>query len=299
MGGLGADAALETVWKSFLAGANLTPGDQVLDIASGAAPIARINAALPAAQRPLFVCIDYASAALQAARRRIGPGALFTTADARRLPFAGGGFAAVVSQFGLEYAGLAAFAAAADQLRPKGTLCAVVHVAGGVIAAESAENARHVRAAFGAGLVKAARATLEASYDAPRRAGSSAYVNKKKDAALERALRDVRSEAAAAPASSARDLIARYASDVEQLAARRFAYGPHDALGWLASVEARLESYCARMNAMLGAAQSAEGMSVIENSLRDRGMAEISIEPLFFRAAEPQGAWRLMAWKSQ
>lgn len=291
MGGAAARPALGAIWKSFLESSALGPDDRVLDVASGAAPIARTAATLPAATQARFVCLDYAAAALAAAREALGPSVLYCVGDAGRLPFADGSFAAVVSQFGLEYAGHGAFAAAAAQLRAGGRLCAVVHAAGGVIALESAASASAVASALEAGLVRRTRETLRASYDA----ASRGYLNRKKEAAFTRMLGDVRTRLVASPPSAGRNLLDRYAADIERLTARRFAFAPEEALGWLRQVESRLEAYVARLRAMQAAARSQADMEAVCASFAACGLADVGFEPVQFRAGEPQGAWRLAA----
>lgn len=290
MGGLAARPALESVWRSFLETAALCADDLVLDIASGAAPIARGAADLPAASRPNFACVDYAPAALSAARA-LGARIICCVADANRLPFRPGSFSAVVSQFGLEYAGGAAFSEAASALRPGAPLLAIVHAEGGAIALESGASERVVAAALEAGLIRAARKTLTASYDdAP-----AGYVSKKREAGFQRTLGAVRSLTANAPPSPGAAILARYAADIERLAARRFAFEPEDALGWLQQIEQRLKAYLARLRAMQQAARSSQDMDEISTRLAGVGLVDISVEPVQFRAGDAQGAWRLSA----
>lgn len=290
MGGLAARPSLDAIWKSFLETAALRPDDLVLDIASGAAPIARSAESLPAASRPNFTCVDYAPAALTAART-LGARVICCVADANRLPFRPGSFSAVVSQFGLEYAGAAAFSEAASALRPGAPLLAVVHVAGGAIALESGASEQVVATALEAGLIRALRDTLAASYDG----APAGYVNKKREAAFQRTLAAARSRLVASPPSPGAAILANYAADMERLAARRFAFAPEDALGWLQQIEQRLRSYLARLRAMQQAARSPQDMDEISTRLAGAGLVDISFEPVQFRAGDAQGAWRLSA----
>lgn len=291
MGGAAARPALEGIWKSFFELSALGSDDCVLDIASGTAPIARSATSLPTAAQPRFVCLDYAPAALAAARDVLGPRVLYCVGDAQRLPFAARSFAGVVSQFGLEYAGHEAFAEAAAQLRAGGRLCAVVHAAGGVIALESAASASAAEAALKAGLIRRTRETIAASYDG----GARGYVNRRKEAAFTRMLGDVRTSLVASPPSAGRNILVQYVADVERLAARRFAFAPEDALDWLRQVERKLKAYVARMQAMQAAARSRGDMEALCANLAACGLADVGFEPVQFRAGEPQGAWRLAA----
>ncbi|MEQ1931845.1 MAG: hypothetical protein ABL957_15120, partial [Parvularculaceae bacterium] len=139
---------------------------------------------------------------------------------------------------------------------------------------------------------------LRASLEGSRRAGAAGYVHKKKEAAFERALADARARLAAAPHSSARDLLVRYAADIERLAARRFAFAPDEALGWLAAIETRLKAYATRMSAMVAAARSSGDMDEIAARLAEAGLSGIDIAAVSFRSDGPQGAWRLSATRA-
>jgi tetratricopeptide (TPR) repeat protein len=303
LGGAGARPALEAHWRSFLWLRSFEASDCVLDVGAGAAPIARAAVHLPPERRPVFVCVDYAPAALTGARTAMsckgvagpaGVAPLGVAADARALPFQPARFAAVVSQFGLEYAGDEAFATAAAQVRPGGALEAVVHAAGGGIALECADNARVAGLMLDGGVIRRLRDTLKASYAEPR-GGAGGFVSKKKDAGFAKALAEIRAKAADAPQSTAAALISRYALDMERMASRRFAFAPEEALAWLDGVERRLAAYRARMEAMLAAARSEQDMARIAKLLSGAGLVGVTFEPLHCLANGPIGAWRLSA----
>lgn len=291
MGGDRQRPTLEAYWRDVFVRAGFGRADLILDIASGAAPIARIAAAaLPADDQPAFLCADYAPAALTAARRAAGDGVLLVACDALRPPFRESRFAGIVSQYGLEYVGNAGFAAAARLLAPGGRLAAIVHYRDGVIESECAENARLVRGALDAGLIESAKRLLEAS--GPGAPGDS----------QSRAARDVRAAfetvgaiLRAAPPSSARALVSRYAQDVARVAQRRAAFARDEAAGWIEAVGARLEAYAARMNAMVAAARDEGDMAEISGSLSREGLSEFVCAPLAFDPAQAPGAWRLEA----
>lgn len=295
-GAPGAAAALETHWRTFFERAKLPAGALVLDVASGSAFIAAAASASGHADRsPQFVCLDYAPAALAHARRKLGRWTIPVAGDAMRLPFAKASFAAVVSQFGIEYAGASAFAASAQMLQPGGAFCAVVHARDGVLDLECAENARACDAFRKAGAIEKARAALNASLSEPQRPGAKGYLNKKKEAAFERSVAEARAQLAVSAASTARPLLAQYTDDIERLLARRFAFAPEDALGWLASVEARLAAYRDRMSAMTEAALTLAELQERASALRAEGCEGIAIEDLAFRAGEARAAWILAA----
>lgn len=295
LGGPRQRQTLEAFWADILAAPDREPTGLSLEIACGAAPVARFAAAQigPDAIRT-FVCADYAPSALFAARRALGPKARLVACDARDPPFQAGSFDAVYSQYGLEYAGNSAFETSSRLLRPGGHFAAVVHYRDGAIESECRSNARLIDGALAAGLLEAPRRALSASYAVGTRGGAP-----RKDPSAEKALAGalsaVRGLVATAPDTSAKTLVARYAADIARIAERRLAFAPKDALGWIDAVEGRLKAYAARMSAMVGAARSRDDLEEIAAALSAAGLADIDFAPLIFSAADAPGAWRLKA----
>ncbi len=292
LGGEGGSRSLDAFWRRFLGERDFAPPDLALDVASGAAPIARLALAeFPAERRPRFICADYAPAALASARRMLGAAIEGVACDARALPFRELSFSGVVSQFGLEYVGNDGFSAAARMVARGGRLAAIIHYRGGAIETECAENARVVGLIAGAGLIASARKALRKTYEGPKGGG----VHAKSEKAFAAALDDANAALMRSPASTGRGLSLRYAGDIAQLAARRFAFAPEDAYEWLKGVEARLDAYSKRMTSMVAAARSSADMTDIKLRLESDGLEAISFAPLTFRPGDPPGAWTLEA----
>ncbi|MBX6341621.1 MAG: class I SAM-dependent methyltransferase [Thermomicrobiaceae bacterium] len=111
-------------WRR-LAASLVPPGGRVLDLGCGTGALL---AAL-AARGGAVVGLDRSPAMLDAARRRVGtaPGAALVLADARRLPFRGGTFTAVVSTFPAEFIlDAATLDEVARCLRPEGRFVVVL-----------------------------------------------------------------------------------------------------------------------------------------------------------------------------
>lgn len=295
MGGEAKREALRRLWGRFLDEREFSAGDLILDIASGAAPIARVAEEVSPAFAATFVCVDYAHSALTTARRLCAANLLLAAADAARLPFAPRKFSAVVSQFGLEYAGATAFAEAARMLGPSGAFAAIVHFRDGGLEAECAGNARLLAAFDAAGLIEAARRALAASYE-KRGPGSPIGAV---DEAAEKTLREAAEAAnrllAGSPLSAARDLLIRYFNDLGQLSRRRFAYAREEAMGWLDAVERRLDDYGKRMRAMIAAARSPEDIEQIRKVMTAEGAADFRSAPVSFAENAAPGAWWIEA----
>jgi ubiquinone/menaquinone biosynthesis C-methylase UbiE len=290
MGGEAQRPVLDRFWRTFLAGVRLTAGDRVLDLAAGAAPIARLALReLDEASRPCFVVADYAPSALASAQKSLGRAVLPVACDMLRLPFSPRSFSAVVSQFGLEYAGAKAFAAAAEMVADGGRLAAIIHYRSGAIEAECRENAAAAATLMGGRVFARARTALQKSYKSGRADES------REETAFAEALARANERLEQLKRSTGRELSLRYAGDLAQLSARRFAYSPQDAFSWLGAVSARLGAYRSRMDAMIAAARGEADMADIARRLQSAGLVDISFEPLIFRAGDAPGAWTLKA----
>lgn len=294
MGSAGKRLTLHAFWQDFFARQALSAQDFVLDIASGAAPIARSVEDTLLNGGPTYVAADYAVSALQTARRLCKGEILATAADAASLPFAPNRFAAVISQFGIEYAGEAAFAEAAEMLAPGGAFAAIAHLKGGAIEWECAENAKLLEALRASDLIEAARKALSASYAARGAATvASGPADPAAEAAFKASVAAAKAHIERAPAVAARDLLARFFNDLVRLSERRLAFAPEDALGWLTQFAIRLDGYYARMKAMSASALSADEVDSIRNVLDANGIKQFKAEPVVFEPGSLPGAWKL------
>lgn len=280
-------------WTDFFAAQPLgARAPLIVDIAAGR------GVALKAAMTALggtgtFLALDYSPAAAFSARRALSP-AMAAAADAGALPLRDRCADAVISQFGVEYAGLAAFAEAARILAPGGRICAISHYRGGAIDAECAENERLMLAAAAAPLFDAARRALVESF---RRRALGA--REPADAALERVLAERLGASAAtvrtAPPSAARATLERFLSDLARLSTRRLAFEAADALGWLDGMEASLGAYLGRMKSMRAAALDKDAIARVASSFSDRGLVDVRAIPLFLDESRPPAAWVIEA----
>lgn len=287
MGGAGQKAALEGLWRGFFEGAAADGPRLALDIACGAAPLAQFARSVPGAQALRFVCADYAPSALSAARAALRGEVDVVACDTLRLPFRGGAFAAVVSQFGVEYAGEAGFAEAARMGAKRVGI--IAHFRGGVIDAECAANADAVEIFLSSDVISRARIALSKSSSA------DAEPHAKADAKLAAAMARLDSRLGALASSTGRDLALRYGGDLRRLVDRRSAYALDDSLAWLDGVKQRLLAYRARMQSMTKAAQTRADMERACRLFAEAGYDDIVFAPLNFGTDTLAGAWRLEA----
>lgn len=264
----------------------------IVDIAAGR------GVALKAAIETLedsstFLALDYSPAAAASARRTLSQ-AVAAAADAARLPLSDGCAAAVISQFGIEYAGFPAFAEAARIIAPMGAFCSISHFRGGAIDAECAENERLIMQVADAALFLAARQALADSFR--RRDHRDPQPG---DAALERAfsaaMKDAATTVNAAYPSAAKATLERFLADLARLSARRLAFDAMDALGWLDGMEASLGAYLKRMRSMRAAALDHAAIDRIQSIFSESGLGDFRAGPLLFDAKRLPAAWVIEA----
>ena len=128
-GGIGA------FWRKVFS--DLNPGANVLDLCCGNGPLSKMLLELNATDHSLSVdAVDLARVAMpwlselsdmQRLQLTVHPGV-----DVTALPFPDDHFSVCISQYGIEYAGQAAFAEAARVLQPGGTFAAVIHHVDGI-----------------------------------------------------------------------------------------------------------------------------------------------------------------------
>ncbi|MFN0024119.1 MAG: class I SAM-dependent methyltransferase [Parvularculaceae bacterium] len=264
----------------------------VVDIAAGAG-VALISAIDALAQQGLFLALDYSSAAVKSACQA-NPSIKGVAAEGARLPFGDGCADFVISQFGIEYAGLAAFTEAARLLAPGGRYQSISHYSGGAIDLECAENERLLGVLEKTQLISAARATLDASFSRSSRR-DPAPIDAALDLAFATALGTMQSAASAAPASAARATLERFLADLTRLSARRMAYAPADALGWLSGMQATLGAYLRRMQSMRAAALDTDKIRAIAKVFNTAGLTDFRAEPLRLDEHRPPAAWVIEA----
>jgi ubiquinone/menaquinone biosynthesis C-methylase UbiE len=108
-------------------------------------------------------CADYSQAAVDELHKRF-PGVEGVACDAADMPWPDGRFDFVVSQFGIEYAGDAAFGEAARLVANGGTFAALTHRAGSAIHAECSDNFAVAQALRESQLMPLARRAFEAGF---------------------------------------------------------------------------------------------------------------------------------------
>lgn len=267
----------------------------MIDVACGHGPVTGVafEAARQAGVSLDAYCVDYSPSAVDELLRRY-PGARGVACDARRIPCPDHRFDHVVSQFGIEYAGIDAFSEAARLVAGGGALEALLHLEGGAIHAECADNLAVAVALREARLMPLARAAFVAGFDLiAGNIDDAAFqqVDKQLAPAVESAkalLRDRGPQAAGG-------LLANLYRDIGHMYTRMQNYVPDEVLAWIDGMSAELASYEGRMASMTRAAVGDDGIREIVALLAAAGLdvAEPTVLPL--SGSGKPAAWILSA----
>lgn len=281
---------LEAHWRSFFRDSGLVrPNAVIADIGAGK------GAALAAVAWPagsLRLAVDCSEAAARAAARMTGASGV--AADAGRLPFADQTANAVISQFGIEYAGDAAFAEAARLMTPAARFCSISHFMGGALDLECAANAALLEEVLGTRLFESARAAFAESFRRQRLQLSPLY-----DDRIENRTRSafdaVRAAVERAPHRAARHTLARFLDDFGRLASRRLAFDESEASAWINGMDSSLNGYLTRMRSMRAAALAPRDLQRIGAIFAAGGLVDFRASPFHFDRGEPPAAWVIEA----
>jgi ubiquinone/menaquinone biosynthesis C-methylase UbiE len=266
------------------------PPTSLLDMACGAAVVARVAKNRPDAAKLNCVCTDYSPGALVSARQGLGSDLVtYCAADARKSPFADAGFDLVVSQYGLEYGGENAFGEAARLVAPGGHMLALVHTRGGGIDTECATNLAVLSMAIEEDIIGQTARLLK----------SAETSDGEETRALEREFEACFERIGAALTKSgpgrAYDYVVRLANDLAQIYNRRANHMPHELANWLDVKNGELEAFQIRMRTMTNAAMDETEIDSIKALMAEAGLKDVSASKLVFESEKASSAWAITA----
>jgi ubiquinone/menaquinone biosynthesis C-methylase UbiE len=290
------DPATTHFWDAFF---HRTLADRseanLIDIACGHGPVTGI--AIAAAQdcgtALAAHCADYSQVAIDELLKRF-PGVEGIACDARSIPHADRQFDYVVSQFGLEYAGAAAFEEAARLVADGGTLAVLVHLAGGAIHAECAENLAGAEALRRTQLMPLVRNAFEAGFAAIE-GNATATTFREAEKRLAPAVDAAKRLLSDKGPLAAGGLLAKLLRDIGHMYTRMQNFVPAEVFAWIDGMSAELDSYEGRMASMTRAAIDESGIAAIADAVAAMGL---QIEPARVLSLEESGlpaAWILVA----
>ena len=243
--------AIDAFWRDFLASvARPADSTRVLDLATGNGAMieALVRAGISADD---ITCVDLSPAAIASVQERF-PGVTGVVADVAALSLPAGRFDLVTTQFGVEYGGEAALAAAPTLVAPDGVLAMLLHASGSLISRESQANLEAIEALRATAFVELASRLFETGFAAVRGADRAPY--DLAGAALSPAVRAVEAIIEANGAGVAGGTVARLYEDVARIHQGLPRYDPTEVSEWVDSMRTEIEQYADRMRSMLDAA---------------------------------------------
>ena len=254
---------------------------RIVDIASGAGSI---YGCLDRPQQHLLHAVDISHEALMMLRQRL-PGTETVACSAANVPFRDRTFDAVVSQFGVEYAGHDAFLEAGRLVAPRGRLVILCHYRDGYI-----DNRNQAQLA-GATLVRdSAFIDLALELTSAAFAGDAAR-NEAAVSAFIPAERQVSETVRNQPDGVHAHLYLGFRKLYEQ----RQDYRPQDITGWLDQMRGEVDKSIYRLSNIISVALSEDDMKNISARLAQRSLESIGFEPFASAADAPPVAWHLSA----
>jgi len=275
--------ALAGFWGEVFA--ETRPGSRIIDLASGAGSV---FAHLPTGQGYELHAADISEVALDALVERF-PGVATTVCPADDLPFENAAFDLVLTQFGIEYAGIDAFGEAARLVAPGGRFVGLCHVAGGYIDSDNQAQLREAGTVLEQDFIGCAKVLAEAAFSGDPVKLRSAQ------------------EAFAAAATPVGEGMRRHRKGIHtylfqgfrQLYERRSQYDLADITGWLDAMRGELDVNLDRLARMCAAALSEDDVARIRQIFEDRGLEDVQCTPFMTPGNDLPVAWQMAARREQ
>lgn len=275
--------ALADFWQAQFA--TIEAGARVIDLASGAGSI---YAHLPAEHRLQLSAVDISEVALLALRKRF-PQVSILVCSADAIPLHDASFEVVVTQFGIEYAGIDAFAEAGRLVAPGGRFVGLCHIKDGYIDSGNQRQLAEAKLVAGQAFIDHAIQLIRAAF-----AGDSAALKQAQD---EFAM-------AATPVGEGmrrcRKGIHTYLfQGFRQLYERRRQYDLADITGWLDAMRGELEVNLDRLERMCAAALSDSDVEDIKSLFEEQGLVDVNCTPFETPGNNLPVAWAITARRGE
>lgn len=268
-------------WRSELSG--LRDASKVIDLACGAGSIFEDLAESKARSMELHAS-DISQVALDILKKRI-PEVQALQCSTSEMPFSDKSFDAVVSQFGVEYAGIEAFSEAGRLVGPGGLLSIISHYENGYIDKRNEAFLAGARDAISSGFVEKAANITRASFK-----GSKTQIQQAKQA-FELAEKELSDSLDKHPEGIHNHLYFGF----KQLYLKRDSYYERDILGWLDAMKKDIEKNIAKVSEIRKVSLSPDDAQKILEGLIQIGLKNVDIKPMNIPASDDIFAWYIKA----
>jgi len=271
--------ALAEFWQQQFAG--LPEGSRIIDLASGAGSV---FAHLPEGHDHQLFAADISQVALKAVEERF-PNVMTIECSADQVPLDDGAFDVVVSQFGVEYAGIGAFAEVARLIATEGRFVALCHVREGYIDTSNR--------------VQLTEAKLVAKIDFIDKAVNLITAMFASDAqAIRRAEDDfvpAATQVGNAIGRSKKGIHAYLFLGFRELFEKRQQYDLADIVGWLDDMRGELDMNIDRLTRMCEAAMSVDDINTVKGRFKEAGVEDVLCTPFETLGNDLPVAWHFTA----
>lgn len=271
--------ALAEFWNAAFEG--IAADAAVIDIASGAGSV---FAHLPEGHGLQLFAADIAQEALASLSNRIA-GVTTMLCSATAVPYGDGRFDLVVSQFGIEYAGIDAFTEAARLVAPRGRLVGLCHVEDGYIDSNNRAQLDEAVLVDESGFIDLAIDLTMAGFSADTAARHRS----------EKAFVPVMQQVADGIRRCPQGIHSHLFQGFQQLFEQRQRYDEADITTWLGEMRKELNKNIDRLTRMRAAALSPEDVANITENLRSAGLQGIQFKQFMTSGNKLPVAWSLSA----
>ncbi len=259
----------------------LPGGTRVVDLAAGAGSV---YAQLPAEHDLELYATDISAEALTLLVQK-RPEVRTAVCGSDVVSYEYRSFALVVSQFGIEYAGIDAFREAARLVASPGRLVVLCHYEDGYIDARNRAELAGAKIAAETDFIGKALKLTAAAFSGERQALEAAA---RSFIPAERALAD-------AVLERKQGVHAHLYAGFRRLYENRQQYLKSDIVTWLGEMQGELAKNLHRLECMCGAALSRDDVDRIRGMLESAGLSGISVEPFTAPGHDLPIAWELRA----
>ena len=264
---------------------------RVIDIAAGAGSI---FSHLPTTHQFDLHAADISGPALAILKQRI-PATTVHVCPATELPLPDSSFDFVVSQFGVEYAGIDAFIEAARLVKPGGQLSLLCHYQDGYIDSKNQKMLEAAKIARHSNFISDALALVTSAFNI---SASSSTATPPAEAIKEQknftaSQRTIEQAIKHCPEGAHAHLYFGF----KQLYERRSAYDLADITNWLEEMTADIDRNIMRLTEMCNAASSQSDIEKITQALSERNFIGITQAPVILPEHKLPVAWAITAFK--
>lgn len=273
---------LESFWKQqFDSALKNKPIKRFLDIGCGNGTVTKqfydFNLQNKELNQQIY-SLDYSRSAIKHLTKKL-PLVKGISADAKALPFASNQFDAVVSQFGIEYAGLKAFEEAYRVTAGGGLFAAIVHQHSGEIAKECKNNFDALQELQDSELLLNAHTAFDAAYQI-KYFSASKEIFEKADRALAVSVNKVKAILNKKSCRAADNSILKVYRDIATMYQQLESYFPNDVNQWFERTNQELSAYKGRMRSMTKSAIGKEQLKSVIQKFTHQTQKNIQISSL-------------------